>query len=147
MPVRTSVRKPPRWSFAAIARSAFGLFRPATVSSKARGCSRMSRRYAPSMAENSVSTACDLRSKVVMPNSGGANQVGVLAQRSQRQLCSLPRNEFAAFANDFADTFEEKAGAFHNAATQNNRIGREQRDQIRQALAKIVGFPLDRLAG
>src|SRR5579862_3006214 len=87
---------------------------------------------------------CALREPIV-PHARRSDQVCVVSERGEGQLRLLGRDETATLADDLANAFEEKIGAFHYAAAQDNRIGSEEINQIGQAQAEVVGFVLDGL--
>src|SRR5580704_5976553 len=97
------------------------------------------------MTERSAATRPSF--EPVIPNAGGADEVGIVAQRSQRQLRFLPGYERATFADDFANPVYEQVGALHHAPAKNDRVGRKHGDQIREAKTEVAGFVLHTDAG
>src|ERR1700730_574248 len=98
----------------------------------------MPRRYSPSITLKSAGTLCSSSGKSVMPHPCRADEVGVFSQRSPSQFCSFGGNETAAFTYDSVNTIQEKIGALHHAATQNDYVRREQGDQVGQTEAEVV---------
>src|ERR1039458_4191570 len=90
-------------------------------------------RYSPSIVAKSSCMASSLLCEPVMPHSRSADQVCILAQRSQSHIRFLVRNKTAAPANGFANFFQKKNRTLHHTAPEHNGIGREERDQICQA--------------
>ena len=56
-------------------------------------------------------------------------------------------NVAAALADGFVDVVQEKVGAAHDAASEDDGIGGEEVDEVGEAEAEIVGFAVDALAG
>src|SRR5690242_12104866 len=111
MPVRTMVLNL-LCTCEVIRRKGFVSSKASNVSAKARGWSRMSRRYSPSRTENSVNTVAFLAFKPVIPSGGCADQIGIFAQRCQRKLCLVVRDELATARDGAADFFQEQDSAF-----------------------------------
>src|ERR1017187_54526 len=75
---------------------------PATVSSSARGCARMSRKYGPSTIEGSKRMRFPFGPEAVMPDLRRARQGGICAQRGEGQFGPVERNQRAALPDDLA---------------------------------------------
>src|SRR5437879_3986212 len=100
----------------------------------------MSRRYLPSITENSDSTVSSSGTEPVVPHSSRADEIRVLAKGSQGQLCLVVGNKAAAAGDDLADLIQKEVGTFHNTTTQHNCVGDEHGDQVGQTQAKMVRF-------
>ena|SRR5262252_4112467 len=81
--------------------------------------------------------------EAVMPDSGSANQVGVLAERSQCDLGPLEGHEPAALANRLVNSLQEKVGAFYDAAAEHDGVRRKHGYYIGEAKAEVTRFALD----
>src|SRR5262249_20576031 len=81
--------------------------------------------------------------EAMMPHLRRANQVRVVAERSQRQLGLFKRNEAAALRDHFANLFETHT--LHDAASHHNPIWHKQIDQVGQAQPEIVRLASKRL--
>src|SRR5215470_257202 len=93
------------------------------------------------VARPSSSGAGGALPEAVMPDLCSAYQVGVFAERGERELRLLVGNEAAALCNHFAKVFE--AHAFHDAAAHHDSLRHKQIDQVSQAQPQIVHLALD----
>src|SRR5436189_5192749 len=101
----------------------------------------MSRRYLPSITENSDSTVSSSGTEPVVPHSSRADETRVLTKGSQGQLCLVVANKAAAAGDDLADISQKEPGTSHNTTTQHKRIADEHGDQRAQTPPQTPRFP------
>src|SRR5438552_16718687 len=97
----------------------------------------MSRRYLPSITENSDSTVSSRGTEPVVPHSSRADEIRVLTKGSQGQLGLVVGNKAAAAGDDLAALIQKEVGTFHNTTTQHICVGAAHGDQLGQTLAKL----------
>src|SRR6266566_2140734 len=109
----------------------------------ARGWSRRSRRYSPSITEKSNSMRLHLRAEALVPDSGGSNQVGVFAQRCHGQFRFLKRHKATTGSDAVARLLQKQASALHDTTPENDRVGNKHRHQVGESETEIVAFAVD----
>src|SRR5579862_7218452 len=81
----------------------------------------------------------------IVPHSCRADQVRIVSERGECDLCLFGRDEAAAAGDHFADAVEKKRSALHHAAAQHNCVGCKQVDQVGEADPEIVALMFDGL--